>query len=109
MPDASTARSPSPLRPAPSRASTPLPGSFALTEDASTEEFDDGAVLLGGNPLRLFRITRRGHELVAHWRSGGEQIPADDGAVETRPDTPDAQTSGYFPKDRGGVGLKYNL
>jgi mycofactocin system glycosyltransferase len=79
VPDASSSRSPSPLRPAPSRASTPLPGSFALTEDSSTEEFDDGAVLLGGSPLRLFRITPRGHDLVARWRSGaviGDAEPA---------------------------------
>ncbi len=81
MPDASTSDSPSPspVRPAPPRGSTPLPGSFALTQDASTEEFDDGAVLLGGSPLRLFRITPRGHELVARWRSGavvGDAEPA---------------------------------
>src|SRR5271167_2943130 len=61
---------PSPLRPAPGRATTPLPGSFTLTEDASTREFDGGTVLLGGSPLRLFRISERARQLVERWRSG---------------------------------------
>jgi mycofactocin glycosyltransferase len=62
---------PSPLRPAPGRATTPLPGSFTLTEDASTREFDGGTVLLGGSPLRLFRISERAHRVVERWRDGG--------------------------------------
>ncbi len=73
------APTPSPLRPAPSRTTTPLPGSFTLTEDASTQEFDGGTVLLGGSPLRLFRITERARELVARWRHGavvGPRRPA---------------------------------
>ncbi len=61
---------PSALRPAPPRASTPLPGSFTLAEDASTREFDGGTVLLGGSPLRLFRISERAGQLVVRWRSG---------------------------------------
>ena len=61
---------PSALRPALPRASTPLPGSFTLTEDASTQEFDGGTVLLGGSPLRLFRISERARQLVERWRSG---------------------------------------
>ena len=59
---------PSALRPAPSRAATPLPGSFTLTEDASTQEFDGGTVLLGGSPLRLFRISERARQLVERWQ-----------------------------------------
>ena len=66
---------PSELRPAPARASTPLPGSFTLTEDASTREFDGGTVLLGGSPLRLFRISERARQLVARWRSGAPVGP----------------------------------
>src|ERR1700721_2209239 len=54
---------PSALRPALPRASTPLPGSFTLTEDASTQEFDGGTVLLGGSPLPLFRISEGGGRL----------------------------------------------
>ena len=61
---------PSELRPAPSPTATPLPDSFTLTEDASTWEFDSGTVLLGGSPLRLFRISERAGRLVERWRSG---------------------------------------
>ncbi len=61
---------PSPLRPAPSRSSTPLPGSFALAQDASTRDFDGGTVLLGGSPLRLFRISERARRLVERWKAG---------------------------------------
>jgi mycofactocin system glycosyltransferase len=70
---------PSALRPAVSGASTPLPGSFTLTEDASTQEFDGGTVLLGGSPLRLFRISERARQLVERWRAGaavGSRRPA---------------------------------
>ncbi len=66
---------PSPLRPAPARASTPLPGSFILNEDASTQEFDGGTVLLGGSPLRLFRISDRAQRMVERWKSGGPVGP----------------------------------
>lgn len=61
---------PSALRPAPSRASTPLPASFTLTEDGSTREFDGGRLLLGGSPLRLFRISERARQLVERWKAG---------------------------------------
>jgi mycofactocin glycosyltransferase len=61
---------PSALRPAPSRERTPLPGSFSVNEDSSTREFDRGTVLLGGSPLRLFRISERAQQLVERWRSG---------------------------------------
>jgi len=70
---------PSALRPAPSRERTPLPGSFSVNEDASTREFDGGTVLLGGSPLRLFRISERAQQLVERWRSGtpvGARRPA---------------------------------
>ncbi len=70
MRDPGAPATPSELRPAPPRASTPLPASFVLTEDPSTTEFDRGTVLLGGSPLRLFRISRRARDLVARWRSG---------------------------------------
>ena len=66
---------PSALRPAPSRAATPLPASFTVTEDASTRAFDGGTVLLGGSPLRLFRISERAQQLVRHWRSGAAVGP----------------------------------
>ena len=70
---------PAALRPAPSRDGTPLPGSFTLTEDTSTREFDGGTVLLGGSPLRLFRISERARQLVENWRAGaavGNRRPA---------------------------------
>ena len=61
---------PSALRPAPPRDSTPLPGSFTLSEDPSTQRFDGGNVLLGGSPLRLLRISDRGRDLIAGWKAG---------------------------------------
>ncbi len=70
MPSARATRKPSSLRQAPPRASTPLPGSFALREDPATRRFDDGTVLLGGSPLRLFRIAPRARGLVERWRAG---------------------------------------
>jgi mycofactocin system glycosyltransferase len=69
--DPGTPRGPAPLRPAPSRASTPLPGTFGLVEDPSTKEFDDGTVLLGGSPVRLFRISARARDVVRRWKGGG--------------------------------------
>jgi mycofactocin system glycosyltransferase len=67
----SASRGPSPLRAAPPPASTPLPASFALSEDPSTRCFDDGTVLLAGSPLRLLRISARARDLVERWRAGG--------------------------------------
>jgi mycofactocin glycosyltransferase len=64
---------PSALRPAPS--TTPLPGSFTLREDPSTQAFDGGTVLLGGSPLRLLRISERARQLVALWKNGAEVGP----------------------------------
>jgi mycofactocin system glycosyltransferase len=46
-----------------------------LTEDASTRAFDGGTVLLGGSPLRLFRISERARQLVGRWRSGAAVGP----------------------------------
>ncbi len=70
MPHSSGPPAATPLQPAPLRASTPLPASFVLTEDPSTQNFDGGTVILGGNPLRLFRISERARGLVERWRSG---------------------------------------
>src|SRR5580704_6899433 len=56
VPDLRSPGTPSSLRQAPP-ATTPLPGSFVLTEDESTKGFDDGTVVLGGSPLHLFRIS----------------------------------------------------
>jgi mycofactocin system glycosyltransferase len=64
---------PSALRPAPS--TTPLPGSFTLREDPSTQAFDGGTVLLGGSPLRLFRISERARQLLDLWQNGAEVGP----------------------------------
>ncbi len=61
---------PSPLRAAPTRATTPLPSTFGLVEDPSVRSFDDGRVILGGSPLRLFRLTERAHGVLDRWRSG---------------------------------------
>jgi mycofactocin glycosyltransferase len=67
------------LRAAPPRASVPLPGTFTLSENPSTTHLDGGAVVLGGNPLRLFRISERAQRLLARWRIGaavGDSHPA---------------------------------
>jgi mycofactocin glycosyltransferase len=56
-----------------------MPGSFGLAADASTQEFDGGTVLLGGSPLRLFRISERARQMVERWRAGsavGHRRPA---------------------------------
>jgi mycofactocin system glycosyltransferase len=50
-----------------------------VREDVSTLEFDDGTVLLGGTPLRLFRISERARRLVERWKDGapvGTRRPA---------------------------------
>jgi mycofactocin system glycosyltransferase len=70
---------PSELRPAPPRATTPLPASFTVAADESTKEFDGGTVLLGGSPLRLFRISERARQIVERWATGaavGSRRPA---------------------------------
>jgi mycofactocin glycosyltransferase len=64
------ATEPSPLRPAPPRSSTPLPGSFRLAQDPSTTTLDNGVVFLGGSPLRLFRVSERARGVIARWRKG---------------------------------------
>ncbi len=66
----SAATEPSPLRPAPPRSSTPLPGSFRLAQDPSTTTLDDGVVFLGGSPLRLFRFSERARGIIARWQQG---------------------------------------
>ncbi len=58
------------LRPAPDRRTTPLPASFVLHPAASTVHLDDGAVVLGGSPVRLFRISARAQRVVDGWRAG---------------------------------------
>ena len=58
------------LRPAPDRRTTPLPGSFGVHPAASTVHLDDGTVVLGGSPLRLFRISARAQRLLERWRIG---------------------------------------
>jgi mycofactocin system glycosyltransferase len=58
------------LRPAPDRRTTPLPASFTLHQAASTAHLDDGAVVLGGSPVRLFRISARAQRLIDRWRAG---------------------------------------
>jgi mycofactocin glycosyltransferase len=75
VPHPSAPGTPAALRPAPARATTPLPGSFGLGADASTKQFDGGTVLLGGSPLRLFRISERAQQMVERWRAGAAVGP----------------------------------
>ncbi len=76
---------PSPLRPAPASGDTPLPGSFSLCADPATARFDGGSVVMGGSPLRLFRLSPRARALVGRWSSGeavGDRLS--DGALARR-------------------------
>jgi mycofactocin system glycosyltransferase len=58
------------LRPAPDRRTTTLPASFTVHAAPSTVLLDGGAVVLGGSPARLFRISARAQRLVDRWRIG---------------------------------------
>src|SRR5579871_746869 len=58
------------LRPAPDRRTTPLPATFTVHPAPSTVRLDTGALVLGGNPLRLFRISARAQRLLDGWRAG---------------------------------------
>jgi mycofactocin glycosyltransferase len=95
---------PAPLRPAPPR-DTPVPGTFALTEDAATRSFDGGTVLLGGSPLRLFRLSDRARTVVDRWRAGqtvGDHRPARRLArrlVSAGAFNPQPTSSGFGPDD----------
>jgi mycofactocin system glycosyltransferase len=67
---------PPPIAEAPRRGSIPLPGSFQLRVDPSTRRVDGGAVLLGGSPLRLLRLSPRAQALLEQWNHGA---PVGDG------------------------------
>ena len=58
------------LRSAPDRRTTALPASFTLHDAASTVHLDGGAVVLGGSPARLLRISARAQRLLDRWRAG---------------------------------------
>jgi mycofactocin glycosyltransferase len=47
-----------------------LPEGFGLTLDPATTVLDDGRVLMGGSPTRLFRLSPRARELTATWNAG---------------------------------------
>jgi mycofactocin glycosyltransferase len=61
---------PDPIRAAPDRASTPLPGAFGLTPDPATTRLDRGRVLMGGSPLRLLRVSARAGAVIDRWQTG---------------------------------------
>ncbi len=65
------AEGPTPLATAPVREDTPLPPGFTLSVDPSTASFEQDTVLMGGTPLRLWRLTARARATVARWRAGG--------------------------------------
>ena len=46
-----------------------------MRQDLSTRSFDGGTVLLGGSPLRLFRISERARQLLDLWKNGAEVGP----------------------------------
>jgi mycofactocin system glycosyltransferase len=86
------------LRPAPDRRTTALPASFTLHQTPSTVRLDGGAVVLGGSPVRLFRISARAQRLLDGWKAGhtvGDQKGArllarrlvSSGAYQPRPTT----------------------
>jgi mycofactocin system glycosyltransferase len=99
VPDAATSDRPAPLLSAPDRVTTPLPGSFTLQPAPTTVHLDGGTVVLGGSPIRLFRISERARTLLEWWRVGhpvGERPGArllarrlvSSGAYVPRPATP---------------------
>ena len=53
-----------------------MPAFFSLRPDRSTRVIDDGSALLGGSPLRLFRLSGRAGELVERWLRGDAVGPA---------------------------------
>jgi mycofactocin system glycosyltransferase len=55
---------------APPRHETPLPSSFGLSVDDTTTMLGGGRVLMGGSPLRLWRLSPRAQRVVARWRAG---------------------------------------
>jgi mycofactocin system glycosyltransferase len=64
------ANGPTALATAPRREDTPLPSGFTLSVDPSTATFDRDAVLMGGTPLRLWRLSARARSTVARWQAG---------------------------------------
>jgi mycofactocin system glycosyltransferase len=49
---------------------TPLPPGFGLIADPAATTLDGGVVMMGGNPLGLFRLSRRAQDLTAAWNAG---------------------------------------
>lgn len=72
-----------------------LPPSIRVAVDPGLRTREHGTVLIGGSPLRILRLTRRGADIVAAWRRGdppggdGERALArrllDAGMVHPRP------------------------
>jgi mycofactocin system glycosyltransferase len=55
---------------APDGRTTPLPAGFGLTIDPATTVLDGGAVLMGGSPFGLLRLSGRAQERAAAWNGG---------------------------------------
>ena len=55
-----------------------LPTGFRVAVDPGVRTRDGGTVLVGGSPLRVLRLTRRGGDIVAAWRRGAR---CEDGAA----------------------------
>jgi mycofactocin system glycosyltransferase len=70
VPATATPDRPASLLAAPDRRATPLPGSFTLHPAQGTVHLDGGTVVLGGSPIRLFRISERARTLLELWRVG---------------------------------------
>jgi mycofactocin system glycosyltransferase len=61
---------PSAIAHAPDRNALPLPASFGLVMDPATSTADGGAVLMGGAPFRLLRLSPRARTVVDRWNQG---------------------------------------
>jgi mycofactocin system glycosyltransferase len=59
----------------------PLPPGWRLRCDGRTRAAGDGAVVLGGSPLRILRLSAAGTETLRRWRAGA---PVGDGLGERR-------------------------
>lgn len=60
---------------------SPLPGDFRVALDPATRRIDHGSVLVGGNPLRLLRLTPAGIRLVDRL-AAGDTVPGTSGAQQ---------------------------
>src|SRR4051812_35670310 len=63
----------------PNRTSVVIPADWGIVLDPGVRRVDDGAVLIGGSPLRILRLTDAGQRLIDRLEAG-EPVPQSQGA-----------------------------